>query len=627
VTLCNTLRRPTTSLLLHWPLPDDFRAMSATTNHLRTSNSQTPGSNACPDPSAHGKAHGQRRLQDDAAGAALHATRGKTKSSSYPLGPDSKLSSAGTSSLHAPKSNSHCLLGAASSLKYARAQDLPSFPSVGIDTASSGLTAATLANSNKTTVEWWTPELSANASKAALLANGYKMAPLWQPEANEFSSKAAVLAAQGKGRDWWQPTASRESNSAASIAMRNKELSPRLDYGYTENGYRNSLLAARLSVKGRKRSESQPSPSDLYPDARNARSNALNAATMASSSNSGSRADAARVQNTQNVPRSMYTEHPPVDIEVADRRHQDALRASAMSMAKQMYAIQRVDDDGNVTIEQGRVAAGIALNTHPTSSDQSLKTQAMQYLTLQDAAQKLAAERLAKIGNQHESAAFQDYYGYSAQKRKSALSRLSIKGRRRASSEGEEMDSDDERHARRVRSQMDKFNNQLAEVDAKKRGQDRQALMAAAEKKVQAQMSKLDEKIYNETGKMSPAMVEEWDNKARARAMASSEARMQNHGKVHIGGGKYLDQSEIDDIAAARIQPTLDEINETAEKQRARDEEIRLDHEEHKRSSHLEKQRQTELKSEQKRIKSKFEATIARGHCVPLPISCYEIRG
>jgi hypothetical protein len=593
--------------------------MSAITNSRHASTPQTSGGNVCPDPSAHGKAHNQRRLQDDAAGAALYATQGKTESSNSHLGPDNKLSSAGTSHLHVIKPHPYCLAGAASSLKYARAQDLPSFPSVGIDTVNSGLTAATLANSNKTKVEWWTPELSANASKAALLANNYKMAPLWQPEANAASSKAAILAAQGKGRDWWQPTASKEGNSAANIAMRNKNLSPQLDYGYTENGQKNSLLAARLSVKGRKRSESQPTPTELYPDARNARSNALNAASMANSSNSGLRADAARVQNTQNVPRSMYTEHPPVDIEVAEQRHQDALKASAISMAKQMYAIQRLDDDGNVTIDHGRVAAGIAHDTHSTSSNQSLKTQAMQYLTLQDAAQKLASERLAKIGNQHESAAFKDYYGYSTQKRKSPLSRLSIKGRGRASSEGAEMDSDDERHARRVRSQMDQFNSQLAEVDAKKRGQDRQALMAAAEKKVQAQMSKLDEKIFNETGKMSPAMVEEWDNKARVRAMASSEARMQNHGKVHIGGGKYLDQSEIDGIAAARIQPTLDQINETAEKQRARDEEIRLGQEEHKRSAHLEKQRQAELKSEQKRIRSKFQSIVAYGHFLPIP--------
>jgi hypothetical protein len=509
-------------------------------------------------------------------------------------------------------------------LKYARAQDLPSFPSVGIDTTNSGLAAATIAHNNKNTVEWWKPELSANASKAALLAHNYKMAPQWQPEANNaVSSKAAILAAQGKGLDWWQPTASKAGNTAAGLAMRNKKLSPELDYGYTDEGHKNSLLAAKLSVKGRKRSESQPASNERYPDAHNAHSNALNAATLANLGKA--RADAARVQNTKNVSRQMYTERPPVEIEMAEQRHQDALKASAISMAKQMYAIQQVDDDGNITINHGRVAAGIAHDTQSTSSDRNLKTQAMQYLTLQDAAQKLAAERLAKIGDQHESATFQDYYGYPSQKRRSRLSRISIKGRnrRRASSEGAEIDSGDERQARRVRSQMSQFNNQLAEVDAKKRGQDRQALMAAAEKKVQAQMSKLDEKVFNETGKMSPAMIEEWDSKARARAAEASEARMQNHGKVHIGGGKYLDQSEIDGIAAARIQPTLNEINETAEKQRARDEEIRLDQAERKRGALIEKHRQAEVKSEQKRIKSKSQAKPIKHAFSTFPVPRY----
>ena len=36
-----------------------------------------------------------------------------------------------------------------------------------------------------------------------------------------------------------------------------------------------------------------------------------------------------------------------------------------------------------------------------------------------------------------------------------------------------------------------------------------------------------------------------------------------------------MDQSEIDAIAAARVQPTLDEVTATAEKHRARDEELR----------------------------------------------------
>jgi phage FluMu gp28-like protein len=153
---------------------------------------------------------------------------------------------------------------------------------------------------------------------------------------------------------------------------------------------------------------------------------------------------------------------------------------------------------------------------------------------------------------------------------------------------------------------MSDFNRQLAEVDAKKQDQDRKYLLAAAQRRVQAQMQGLDKKIFDETGQMSPAMIEDWDAQARAKAAAASEARMEHHGKVHIGHGKYIDQAEIDAVAQARIQPTLDEINEKTEKRRAEEEERRLDLEEKKREQRLEKERAAELKAEEKRIKGKI---------------------
>lgn len=93
-------------------------------------------------------------------------------------------------------------------------------------------------------------------------------------------------------------------------------------------------------------------------------------------------------------------------------------------------------------------------------------------------------------------------------------------------------------------------------------------------------MHGMDEKVFSETGKASPSMMEEWETKARARAQADSSARMTNHGKVHIGGGKYMDQSEVEAIASAKVQPTLDEVSAKAEQQRARDEAIRAEREE-----------------------------------------------
>lgn len=593
--------------------------------------SQNTGSDAqfvCPDPSAHAKGH-HSHLQEQSASAALKAASGRSANEQRinPLGPDGKLSSA----------------GAATSLKYARAQDLPSYPSVGIDTKNSGLGAASLAFANPKDVQYPKVESnSQNSLKAATLANNYKMAPLWQPEASAAGSKAALLAAQGKGRDWWQPSASKDGLQAATLATRNKNLGPEIYQGNTPDGKNKALMAATLSVKGRKRSDSTPEPAS-YPDAANAKSNSLKAATSVSSRAN----EQSRIIHARNLSREMYTEHPDVDIEKKERAHQDALKGASISMAKKMYALERVDDQGHVQLSAGRAAAQTA-DRSSVGGEKDLRQQALQYLTLQDAAQRLAAERLAKIDNQQEQEAFRDYYGYSSKRR----SRLTLKGRnrRRASSEGAtgfrrnqasvesppaspqpdvphkrgnlDIDSDDEEQAAKVRSQMSTFNAKLAEAD-KKRTKDQQNLLAAAERKVQAQMHKMDEKVFNETGKMSPAMMEDWDSKARAKAAAASQARMQNHGKVDIGGGKFMDQSEIDAIAMGNVRPTLDEIHETAEKQRARDEEIRLEKEQQRREAQQEKERNADNKALAKKMKAddkeaekarKREAKIAADH-------------
>src|ERR1700761_2715552 len=57
--------------------------------------------------------------------------------------------------------------GAALSLKYARAQDLPSFPSSGGLKLASASAAASLAESNKKSFEHWTPGEIPHANTAA----------------------------------------------------------------------------------------------------------------------------------------------------------------------------------------------------------------------------------------------------------------------------------------------------------------------------------------------------------------------------------------------------------------------------------------------------------------------------
>ncbi|KAF2787766.1 hypothetical protein K505DRAFT_411251 [Melanomma pulvis-pyrius CBS 109.77] len=581
------------------PLKDDLE--------LNTPKAQT--GMRCPDPSAHHKTKNSA-LQDQASAAALHSTR-ETKTRE-PLASDGKLSSA----------------SAATSLKHARAQDLPGYPIVGIDARSSAGTAANIAHANQKSPEWWKPEHSTAAGKAALLASDYKPAPMWQPEASAAGSKAALLAHKdGVKTHLWTPGASADGNSAANIAMRKR--TPEMDQKHT-NKPNGALLAATgaVSNSGRKRAQSTPA-GPLYPDSANSARNALSAATMAASpsmraaksqsppappnsNRTGSGAmEAARIQHSKSISRDMYTSNPPVALEVEEKRHNDALRASAISMAKKMYDVQQNNIDqaaGRASKSQAHSGATSAHSQQQQhSSDVDIKQQAMQYIGIQEAAQKLAAERLAKIGPD-ENAAFRSYYGYEKPRSKLTMRR----GRDRASSNPEPNDSsdDDDLRSRRIRSQMSQLNQTLAEVDAKKQEQDRKNLIAAAERKVHAQMLGMDKKIFDDTGKMSPAMIEEWDAKARAKAAANSETRMENHGKIHIGHGKYVDQADVDAVAQARIQPTLDEITEKTEKRRAEEEEQRLDLEEKKRQAQAEKERAAGLKSEEKRIKDEVKKAI-----------------
>lgn len=325
--------------------------------------------------------------------------------------------------------------------------------------------------------------------------------------------------------------------------------------------------------------------------------------------------EAARIQHAR-TSREMYTSTPPVALEVEEKRHQDALRASAVSMAQQMYERQKqphVNLPRTGTPFAAQAGASFAQGQASTPGEDAIKQQALRYIGVQEAAQKLANERLAKIGYD-ENAAYKSYYGYGNEN-KPARSKLSLRfGRNRAASNPNPLGNaqsdplavdsdDDELRSRRIRTQMLQMNQSIAEIDAKKQQDARKELLAAAQRKVQAQMQGMDQKIFNETGKMSPAMMEEWDAKAKAKASAASEARMENHGKVHIGHGKYIDQAEIDAVAQARIQPTLDEIAEKTEKRRAEEEERRLDAEERKRQEKMEKERAAELKAEEKRIK------------------------
>jgi len=487
--------------------------------------------------------------------------------------------------------------------------------------------AANLANANQKSFEHWKPESSSPANQAAHLAVDYKAPPLWHPEMSAAGSKAAVLAAR-KGGDVniWRPEATPEGNSAAGQAMRMKNLSPSVDYGYTEDGHRRALVAATDAMSGRTRFGSTPVATNTYPDAANSAANALNAATLAHRPSTKSRApvsdlpglsqaDATRIHDAAitNLGREMYTSHPPVAPEVEEQRRQAGIRAAAVVMAKQMYAVQQkaLEEAAGVPKGDSHYAANSVhrrKSSMSSASDEPYQAKP-QYAHLQEAAQKLAAERLAKLYD--ENAEYKKYYGMGAP----VQSRNSIRGRlrRRASSDSDLPESDEAR-SKQIRSQMSLFNDKLAQVDRKKQQKDRDSLMAAAQRNVAKKMQGIDEKVFADTGKVSPAMMTDWETKARVRAEAESNARMVNHGKVNIGGGRFMDQSEVNAIAAARVQPTLDEITEKAETQRALEEQRRQEELERRRladeKARSERQRELRTKEEWKRFKGLKPSSI-----------------
>jgi hypothetical protein len=137
--------------------------------------------------------------------------------------------------------------------------------------------------------------------------------------------------------------------------------------------------------------------------------------------------------------------------------------------------------------------------------------------------------------------------------------------------------------------------DQVGQIDAKKGERDCTALIATIHRNVQAYIHKMDKKILSDTGKLAPSTQEEWLPKATAAAKAESQFRMSNYDKIDIRIGKFIDPKEIDAAAAKDIQPLLDEINEKTEKERGKQEDIRLGKE---RIAEEERRRGRKLKDE-----------------------------
>ncbi|KAK2602038.1 hypothetical protein N8I77_008609 [Diaporthe amygdali] len=434
----------------------------------------------------------------------------------------------------------------------------------------------------------------------------------WKPDPSPAGSKtAAVLAAENATRHDRPSSGSQPAsvwgNSAANQAFAAGRNLPR-DSAATEStaalDRQRSLRAARGAMAGSTRPRSTSTPM-AYPDSANAASNALSAATIAHRPSAAVPGDAGASPITK-LDRQMYTSNPPVKPEVDERNREAVLHASAVAMAKKMYSSQQKAFDA-ARHEEGGSRPGSADSDH---------VRPMQFNNLQEAAYKLAQERLAKLHDEHQrNRGYQDYYGAgpapSSPGRK--FTKLG-KARRRSSSDSDvvrTMADDDRKRSKQIQKQMSLFSTRLSEVDESQRAKDRDALLAAAQRNVKAAMEGMDEKMYRDTGRVAPAKLSEWELRAHATAQARSDERKGGDGaagKVDLGGGQYMDRERVEEIAAKRVQPLLDEINEKAEIERKRIVAMREEQEKKRLEWEAEKARNAEVKEAQRKLKDEDKA-------------------
>ncbi|KAI1429441.1 hypothetical protein F5Y12DRAFT_796365 [Xylaria sp. FL1777] len=482
-------------------------------------------------------------------------------------------------------------------LVYAKPQDLPSFPSIGLDAKGSAASAAaSLGWANKKSPEPWRPGVSTSAWTAASMAEDYKSAPAREPLASSDGAKTALLAAQSAtSHGTVKSSPADDGVSAATLAFRLNRTNPSTNPAVLER--HKSLVAAKGAVARRQRAESAPNPRESYPDEANAAANALSAATRAHRPllSPIPLEEAGAVPYTT-MNKLMFTSRPPVGPEVDEQKRSDVLHASAVAMAKKMYnqqqkMIEAQKAHGDIAPSRGNLEVSSSI-----SDDQ----QPAQLTTLQDAAYKQAQARLAKLQPKHaQESDLQDYYGTKPFSR-----RFSVKGklRKRSSSDGAVLE--DQRRSEQIRKQMNLFSNKLSEIDETKRQQDQDLLLAAAQRNVHERLKNMDAKIANETGMVPPPTLTQWELKSRAVAQSRALQHDSRHqGKVDLGAGIHMDQEDINAIAARRIQPILDEINAKAELEHARQTELRLEMERRKEEQELEKARQREAQDAQKKLK------------------------
>ncbi|KFY33631.1 hypothetical protein V494_07463 [Pseudogymnoascus sp. VKM F-4513 (FW-928)] len=523
----------------------------------------------------------------------------------------------GSGSRYLDSNNKLSSAGAAASLKYARPQDLPSYPSVGLPLnnrqnkdAHAGA-AASLGWANQKPIEIWKPDSSTSANTAATIGWTRKANPPWQPQQSANGARAAVLAARSDMRVPDQsaipprPKSAGFGNSAATMAMQNErrslQASPAPNRASQLNRHRSLMAATGAMASPRPRADSTPPLGPRYPDETNARANALRAATHADTASRRRRSEVPQGGATPvtNMRKERYTSHPSQPSEADEKKKEESRHASAIAMAQQMYKVMEKKEKENA---DAGYAAASAHGRGRSTSLMSDEPAPMRLGNLQEAAQRLAQERLAKLHNDddYKNREYLDYYGSPRPSQRLSKGRF----RRRASSDTSLEESRD--RTRDIRSQAPLYSSNISQIDAKTRQRDRDMLLAAAQRNVQRSLQGIDERVYAQTGRPTQAMMGQESlpmGIAQQRVQQQQQQQQPQGEKVSIGHGALVDRSTVDALAFRNVQPVLHQIHDKSDAKVARETERKLDDEEVKRQIERDREREEEFKEIDRQLK------------------------
>ena len=307
----------------------------------------------------------------------------------------------------------------------------------------------------------------------------------------------------------------------------------------------------------------------------------------------GTWAEASRISQVANTNARLHTSMPSASLRLEEQDKKGVEHAAAVSMAQGGYYTSRGEDNQRLDTSlygpqttPGRLRAKrVATISDPVALQQAV--------TLQYAAQKLATERIA--GMYTGDADYLQYYGTEPQP---VRSRLSVRKKRPPSIR--ETSRIDMERSMAIRDQMSTLQNQVHAVD-EQRQRDRDHLMEAARKNVDAVIHDMELKVFAETGRPPSSLPRKMGPTEHERQI--SETEFEYTDKIYIGPGHYIDEADLEAAAWANVRPALDEMDDLVAEQRAKEVEGRQGKDESKRHQDAEHEREASIKSEEDRMK------------------------